>query len=323
MTNKRDLLKRVSLNAVVGAAVLLGGVGLARAEYPDKPVEMTVLFGGSAKSIADVLADGMSKKLSQPVAPVSRKGGGGAVGYTYVQETKPDGYNIVWNSNSISTSFHNGNMKFDYTAFDPVAMVTKEVPALGVRADSGWKSLGDIVKAAKEMNGGLKVGISGKGAFTHLTSAALFGKAGVKVTYVPYGADRGPTELLGGRLDAVLLWPNQFKSHMEAGTVRVLAVTSAERIPFLPDVPTAKEQGVDVDITMWRGVAAPKGTPKAVIAKLEKAVQATVASPEFQDAAKKLGVKTSFMPAAEFGKVIARDDKEIAALMTELEMKKQ
>ncbi len=306
------------------AALVIGAMapfGAALAQYPAQPVEMTVLFGGSSATIAQILADAMAKQLGVPVAAVSRTGGGGAVGYAYVKETPANGYNIVWNSNSISTAYHNGNMKFDYQAFDPVARVGMEVPALAVRTDSGWKTLKEFAAAAKQQK--MKVGISGRGSFTHLASAALFDKLGVEVIYVPYGQGSAPAELLGGRIDAALQWPSQFKSHAEAGKLRVLAVTSDTRVPVLPDVPTAKEQGFDVDVVMWRGVAAPKGTPKAAIAKLQDAIRKVVASPDFKEHSAKLGFEPAFLPADEFGKLIAQDDASIARLMGQLGLKKQ
>ena len=311
----------VALAAAVALGLAFGGARAA--DFPDKPVEMTVLFGGSAKSIAHVLSDGMKKQLGVAVPTVSRTGGGGAVGYSHVVKTRPDGYNIVWNSNSISTSHHRGNMSFSYADFAPVARVSLEVPVMAVRADSGWKTLKDFIAAAKKKPGEMKVGISGKGSFTHLTSAALFAKAGVKVRYVPYGGGRAPAELLGGRIDAALQWASQFKSHADAGKLTILAVTSADRIPLLPNVPTAKEQGVDVDITMWRGIAAPKGTPQDRIAVLEKAVKAVVASPEFTAASKKLGFEPAYLGATEFDALIKRDDRDIASLMKDLGLAKK
>lgn len=290
------------------------------ADFPKQPVEMTVLFGGSSATIAQILADAMSKQLGVPVAAVSRTGAGGAVGYSYVKSTPPNGYNIVWNSNSISTAYHNGNMDFDYKVFDAIARVGMEVPALAVRNESGWKTLKDFAAAAKKRK--LKVGISGRGSFTHIASAALFDKLGVDVVYVPYGKGSAPVELLAGRIDAALQWPSQFKSHVEAGKLRVIAVTSASRIPVMPDVPTAKEQGYDVDIVMWRGVAAPKGTPKETITTLQDAVRKVVESPGFRNRSAKLGFEPAFLPAGEFGQLIARDDDSIARLMSDLGLKK-
>jgi tripartite-type tricarboxylate transporter receptor subunit TctC len=277
---------------------------------------MTVLFGGSSATIAQVLADAMSTELGVPVAAVSRTGAGGAVGYSHVRSSPPDGYQIVWNSNSISTVFHTGNIDFDYKAFEPVARVGMEVPALAVRTDSGWTTLAEFAAAARTRR--MRVGISGRGSFVHLVSVALFDKMGVEVTYVPYGQGTAPAELLGGRVDAALQWPSQFKSQADANELRVLAVTSAARIPVMPDVPTATEQGYDVDLVMWRGLAAPRGTPKEVIVKLEDAVRNIVATPRFKELSANLGFEPAFLPAADFGALVADDDTAIAGLMKQL-----
>jgi tripartite-type tricarboxylate transporter receptor subunit TctC len=290
------------------------------ADFPKQSVEMTVLFGGSSATIAQVLADGMSKQIGVPVAAVSRTGGGGAVGYSYVTSTPPNGYNIVWNSNSISTAHHTGNMPFDFKAFDAVARVGMEVPALAVRSDSGWNNLKEFAAAGKKQK--MKVGISGRGSFTHLASAALFEKMGIEVLYVPYGTGSAPVELLGGRIDAALQWPSQFKPQVDGGQLRVLAVTGTERVPVLPDVPTAKEQGFDIDVVMWRGIAAPKGTPKEVITALQDAIQKVVTSAEFKERSAKLGFEAAYLPAVEFAKLIASDDASISKLMGELGLKK-
>jgi tripartite-type tricarboxylate transporter receptor subunit TctC len=305
----------------IAAALVVLLPAAAFAQYPQKPVEMTVLFGGSSATIAQVLADAMAKELGVPVAAVSRTGAGGAVGYAFVRSSAPNGYTVVWNSNSISTVFHSGNIEFDYRAFDPVARVGMEVPALAVRADSSWRSLKDFAAAAKQRR--MRVGISGRGSFIHLVSAALFSRMGVDVVYVPYGQGTAPAELLGGRVDAALQWPNQFTGQVGARQLRVLAVTSPQRIPVLPDVPTAKEQGFDVDLVMWRGLAAPKGTPKDVVARLESAARRVVASPRFKELSAKLGFEPAFLPAAEFGALVARDDAAIGALMAQLGLKKK
>ena len=303
-------------------ALLIASTGsVASAQYPRQSIDMTVLFGGSSATIAQVLADAMSKELGVPVAAVSRTGAGGAVGYSHVKSSPPNGYTIVWNSNSISTVFHSGNIDFDYRAFDPVARIGMEVPALAVRANSGWRTLKEFAAAARQKR--MRVGISGRGSFVHLVSAALFSKMGIDVIYVPYGQGTAPAELLGGRVDAALQWPNQFTGQVNAKQLRVLAVTSGTRIPVLPDAPTAKEQGYDVDLVMWRGLAVPKGTPKDAVAKLEAGARRVVASQRFKDVSAKLGFEPAFLPAAEFGALIARDDAAIAALMTQLGLKKR
>ena len=305
------------LAPVAGVLLVLASPSLALAQqYPRQAVEMTVLFGGSSATIAQILADAMSEELGVPVVAVSRTGAGGAVGYSYVTSSRPDGYNIVWNSNSISTVFHSGNIDFDYRTFEPVARVGVEVPALAVRADSGWETLKEFAAAAKTKR--MRVGISGRGSFVHLVSAALFDKLGISVIYVPYGQGTAPTELLGGRVDAALQWPSQFKAQVEAKQLRVIAVTSGDRVPVLPDVPTAREQGYDVDMVMWRGLAAPRGTPRDVIARLENAARNVVSSLRFRELSANLGFEPAFLPASDFGALIASDDASIARLMGQL-----
>ena len=314
---------RSGLAATLSAAFIALGSS-AQAEYPEKPVDMTVLFGGTANTIAQLLSELMSERLGEPVVPVSRTGGGGAVGYSHVVSTAPDGYNIVWNSNSINTTHHTGRVPFDYTAFTPIARVSTEIPALAVNSSSGWESLADLAAAVGDMDGKLTGGISGKGSFTHLTSAALFDEMGIgdKVTYVSYGRGKAPVELLAGRIQAAIQWPGQFASYVEAGELHVLAVTGDERVSVLPDVPTAMEQGVDVNISMWRGLAAPDGTPDDVVAKLQEAAQFAVASDQFQEAAGNIGFSPAFLDADDFGALIESDDAFYGQLLGELGLAK-
>ena len=314
---------RSGLAATLSAAFIALGSS-AQAEYPEKPVDMTVLFGGTANTIAQLLSELMSERLGEPVVPVSRTGGGGAVGYSHVVSTAPDGYNIVWNSNSINTTHHTGRVPFDYTAFTPIARVSTEIPALAVNSSSGWESLADLAAAVGDMDGKLTGGISGKGSFTHLTSAALFDEMGIgdKVTYVSYGRGKAPVELLAGRIQAAIQWPGQFASYVEAGELHVLAVTGDERVSVLPDVPTAMEQGVDVNISMWRGLAAPDGTPDDVVAKLQEAAPFAVASDQFQEAAGNIGFSPAFLDADDFGALIESDDAFYGQLLGELGLAK-
>ncbi len=323
----RKLFKKFyfgSLAAVIAFTLVFSTTAPVRAEYPEKPIEMTLLFGGTANVIGHLMSDLMSKSLGQPVVAVSRNGAGGAVGYSYVKETPPDGYNLVFNSNSISTASHRGNIPFDYTAFDAVARVSIEVPVLGVKASNGWKTLDDFKAAALKSKYKMKVGISGKGAFTHLASAILFDAMGIsdKVIFVPYDRGKGPAELLAGRVHAALQWPGQFKSYVDAGQLNILAVTSARRVDLFPDVMTAQEQGYDTDISMWRGIAVPKGTPKDRIEKLQEAAKQAIMSKEFNKVAKEVGFEPAFLDAENFGKLIAQDDQRIGKKIEELGMKR-
>src|SRR3712207_2965767 len=135
--------------------------------FPQRgPLGITVLFpaGTSADVTARMLAEGMAKHLNQRVLVVNRPGAGGAIGYKHVRSQKPDGYSLVWNSNSISTTFHSGQLSFDYRAFDALARVLVESPVLAVRADSRWKTLGELVAEARSNPKRISVGHSGIGS---------------------------------------------------------------------------------------------------------------------------------------------------------------
>ena len=287
-------------------------------------IEMTVLFpsGTSADVTARLLSQGMARQLGTNVLVVNRPGAGGAIGYKHVLGQKPDGYSLVWNSNSISTTYHSGQLAADYKAFDAVARVLVESPLLVVRAEARWKTLADLIKDAKSYPGKITVANSGIGSHTHITAVALFRTAGADVLDVPYSAAQVIPNLLGGHVDAMVQLPGALAGSIQSGAVRILAAVTQKRDPMLPDTPTAQEQGIDVALDAWRGIAVPKGTPKAAISALENAIRATVESAEFAQQSEKLSVKPAFLPAQEFGELIAREDAQLARIMQEIGLKK-
>src|SRR6058998_612400 len=306
-------------------ALLAAAVQAQEPSFPHRgPIEITVLFpaGTSADVTARLLADGMSKQLGAKVIVFNRPGAGGGIGYKYVASQKADGYSIVWNSNSISTTFHSGMLPFDYHEFDAVARVLVESPVIAVRGESRWKTLGQLVADAKSRPKGITVGNSGIGSHTHISSVALFKAAGAEVVDVPFGAAQVVPSLLGGQVDAVLQLPAALSGYVKSGQLRLLASLTSARDPLLGDVPTAREQGFDVSLEAWRGIAVPKGTPKAVVAALEEAIRKTAASPDFAQASERLGVRPAFMPAEEFGDLIAKEDAELARIMRLIGLKK-
>jgi tripartite-type tricarboxylate transporter receptor subunit TctC len=246
---------------------------------------------------------------------LNRPGAGGAIGYKFVAAQKPDGYALVWNSNSISTTYHSGQLPFDYHAFDAVARVLVEAPVVAVRADAKWKTLADLVADAKARPKAISVGNSGAGSHTHIAAVALFRAAGAEVTDVPFSAAQTVPSLLGGHVDVLVQLPAALSAHVGEGSLRLLAALTAERDPALPDVPTAREEGVDAALPAWRGIAAPAGTPKPVVAALEAAIGAVAASRDFAEASARLGVTPAFLPADAFASLIAREDETLAQLM--------
>jgi len=300
-------------------------VNAQEAPFPQRgPLEITVLFpaGSSADVTARMLAEGMSKALGQRVLVIDRPGAGGAIGYKYVAAQKPDGYSMVWNSNSISTVYHSGQLAFDYKAFDAVARVLVESVVLAVKTDSPFRDLNDFVKAAKARPKGISIGHSGIGSHTHISLAALAFAAGFEPNEVPFGAAQVVPSLLGGHVDAIVQLPAALAAPVKQGQVRLLAALIPERDPALPEVPTAREQGFDVSLEAWRGIAVPAGTPSATIALLEDAIRKTVQSPEFVKGAGNLGVRPAFLPAAEFGALVAKEDASLSRLMRRIGLEK-
>jgi tripartite-type tricarboxylate transporter receptor subunit TctC len=315
---------KTALRLVAAASLALPAVAPAQDVFPGKrPIEFVVLFpaGTSADVTARVLAEGMGRSLGTQVVVVNRPGGGGAVGYRYAAAQAPDGHHLVWNSNSISTTFHTGMLPFDYRSFVPVARVQNETPFLFVKGDARWKSLAELVQYVKANPGKLNVGNSGTGSHTHFSSVWLFRGAGARVVDVPFSAAQVVPSLLGGHVDAVLQLPGALAGHVKSGAVRALVALSAARDPAFPDVPTARELGINVVADLWRGVAAPMGTPQRIVSRLEEAIRATVASPEFVKGTGKLLVTPAFLPGAEFGKLIVKEDAEIAKAVQALDLR--
>src|SRR3954463_262226 len=293
--------------------------------YPQRaPVEITVLFpaGTSADVTARMLADGMSRALGQRVLVVNRPGAGGAIGYKHVATQKPDVYSLVWNSNSISTTYYSGQLPFDYREFDAVARVLVESVVLAVRADSPYKTLGDLVADVKKRPKGVSIGHSGIGSHTHISLAALMHAAGAEANEVPFGAAQVVPSLLGGHVDAVVQFPAALSAPVKQHQARLLAALIPNRDPALPDVPTAREQGFDVSLEGWRGIAAPKGVSRSTIQLLEKSIHTTVESADFQKNSENVGVRPAFLPAAEFSALISKDDAELSRLMQLIGLKK-
>jgi tripartite-type tricarboxylate transporter receptor subunit TctC len=289
--------------------------------FPDgKPIEMTTLFGAASASTqtARILADGMAKVLGAPVPILDKPGAGGAIGYTYISQQKPDGYSIVWSSNSISTTFHNGQLPFDYKNLEHVARVTIENPALAVKADAPWKTLKELVEFAKANPDKVRVGNSGQGSQTHIASVALFSSAGAKIVPIHRTGGQATADLLAGRVEVAVQFPQVIVPHVKSNDLRVLALLGNIPDPAFPDVKSAKQQGYDIDLGLWRGVSVPKGTPKAVIAKLEDAVKKAVEAPEFKEAGQKIGFTPAFQASDAFNKMIADDDKRLAAVIKEI-----
>jgi len=232
---------------VMGAAVLalVAGFSTANAQYPDRPVTMTVPFppGGVADTVGRPVAEAMGAALKQPVVIENKAGAGGGIGMAHVAKSKPDGYTILMALSSLVVLPEADKILGRAPAFQvkdlvPIARITADPTVLAVRADSPWKTYAEFVAYAKANPGKLNFGSSGNYGTMHIPMAMLMNATDTKMTHVPYtGAGPAIVGLLGGQVDALATGPASILQHVQAGKVRVLAHWGEARLAVLPDVP--------------------------------------------------------------------------------------
>jgi len=300
-------------------ALSMSGLGPAFAAdaWPLKQVELINPFaaGAAADIQARKLAEIISRDLGQPMVVRNVLGAGGAIAYNEVNRSKPDGHTLILYSGAINTLAARKQIAFDYTAFEPIAGIGSETVSIAVAKNAPWKDFKEFVAHCKANPGKVTMGNSGMGSVTHMVPVALASKAGIKIIHVPFGQGLAMAALMGGKIDASSQHPAEVFNQVKAGEVRILAVSSEKRINIWPDVPTMKESGVDLEFDQWRGFAAPKGTPQAVVDKLSPLVKKAVESKEWIDFAASLGSTPRYLAPAAFAKFVAAVDKETREIM--------
>lgn len=287
------MLKRIArLTSAVAVASLLAGA--ARAEtFPDHPVRIVVGFaaGGASDVAARVIANAMSSALGQQVVIDNRPGASTSIAGDIVAKSPPDGYTLfqAGNANAVN-AISTPKPPFDVlTAFAPVGVAITSPSVLVAHPSSGIKSVKDLIAAAKATPGEIMYGSSGVSAVSHLAGEVLAYEEKIKLTHVPYkGSSQATTDLLAGRVQIMFAPISTALPFIKDGKLIALATTSPQRDVELPDVPTLEEAGVKrVDLTIWSGFVAPKGTPADRIAKLGEALQTALKS---EDVRKQLAV---------------------------------
>jgi len=304
--------------AIAAAAVSIGAVSTAAAQeaWPSRPVTMVVPFppGGVADLVGRPVAAALEKQLGQPVVVENRQGAGGGVGMQAVARAKPDGYTVLMALSSISILPEADKVlgrapMYQFRDFVPVARFTADPVVLAVRAESPWKTVADFVADAARRPGQITYGSSGNYGTMHVPMEMLAAKAGIKLLHVPYnGAGPAVVGLLGGQVEALATGPASIAQHVKAGKVRVLAGWGAARLASLPDVPTLREAGYDVEFSQWAGLFVPSGTPEPVVARLRAASRAALDDPQFQQRFVTLGTPIQFLDAPEFARFYDREN---------------
>lgn len=296
-------VRKLVATLVVALALAAATVAPAQAAYPDKDITIIVHAapGGGSDFVARTTAQFAAPILGVRLNVINRTGGGGSVGMSAVMHSAPDGYTIGYVPVELAMLKHLGYANVDPKNFDLIMRINAMPAALTVRADSPYSTAEDFINAAKAKPGTLTIANSGPGSIWHLAAAALEDAAGIQVRHIPFdGAAPAVAALLGGTVDAVTVSPAEVLPHVQAGTVRVLAVMDRERSSMVPDVPTFKELGYDLEIMAWGGFAVPKGTPAEIRQIIHDAFKQAYDKPEFQKAFADRGIAPGYMDPAEF-----------------------
>ena len=307
-------LSRWSRRVVCAAAIFVSGAARAETPFPSRPVHIFVPYaaGGGADSVARVIAKRVGETIGQPVVIENRGGAGSIIGTELVNKSDPDGYTLLLGQSgpiSINPAVYK-NLPYDpVKGFAPVSMTTSYPYIMVVSTALGVKTLQEFVALAKRRPGELNYGTTGVGAANHLVTELFDSKAGIKMTHIPYrGTALAVTDLLAGHVQMVFADPISALPQINAGTLIALAVTSKERSPVAPDVPTISESGYPgFDAIGWHGILAPANTPPAVIDKLNAEIVAALKDLETKALLEKQAMQTVGSSPAAFASFIKQD----------------
>jgi tripartite-type tricarboxylate transporter receptor subunit TctC len=252
----------------------------AQADYPNKPLTMIVPFpaGGRTDLVGRIVAQELTKHIGRPVAVVNKPGASSVLGAREVAESPPDGYTLGFFSTSAVTAQYTVPTPIPLSNFELVAIVNTDPAAVAVQYGAPWKTLKDLIEDARKQAGKLRLGMI-PGASAQIFAAGLENAAGIETIQVPFKGDSdGAIALAGGHIDIHVAVPVSYKSLEAAKKVRMLAVADSARSPLYGNLPTFKDNGVDLVIGAFHGVYVPRGTPQAIIDKLADALAKTMES---------------------------------------------
>ncbi|MCJ9700354.1 MULTISPECIES: tripartite tricarboxylate transporter substrate binding protein [unclassified Bradyrhizobium] len=268
---------------LLASSIALSMPAIAWAEFPERSIKFIVPFaaGGPTDALARSLAEGVRTKLGQPVIVENRAGAGANVGADFVAKSPADGYTLLFGTSgplAINVSLYTKLSYDPIKSFDPVIMIGKMPNVLSVHPSVPAQNVQELIAYAKANAGKLSFSSSGNGASTHLAGVMFNAIAGTDILHVPYrGGAPAINDLIGGQVQ--MSFADIFVSapHIKAGVLRALGVTTIERTPVLPDVPTFDEQGLKgFDVSVFFGVVAPKGVPAPIVEKLNAAFVAAM-----------------------------------------------
>ncbi|WP_094602836.1 hypothetical protein SPSIL_025460 [Sporomusa silvacetica DSM 10669] len=294
-------------------------------KYPIKPITIIVPYAAGASSdiIARALEKSAQKHLGQPLVVVNMPGGGATIGMNELAGAKPDGYTIGVVATGVILQPLYGETRYHYpTALEPLVNVVSSPVVVATLAEKPWKNLSELVSYAKQHPGEIKFGHSGLGTSTNVTGEMFAKETGIFIKQVPFrgGDQESLAALLGGHIQLIFSYnPASLKEHVKNGTIRILGVVEENRltIPGFEDVPTFKEQGINIAFNFWNGIAAPKGLPLAEKARLTAGLREMVNAPDFKENMEKLGMSVQYMGPEDFSERWIEDNTKLSKIVKE------
>ena len=313
--------RRAGLTVLLTLLCAVTTVSYAQEKYPSRPITIVAPFppGGVADLTARPVAAAMEQVLKNPVVVVNKTGAAGAVGMAFVANSKPDGYNLLMALSSISIipeadKLFERKPAYTMDQLIPIALISADPTIFVVSADRPWKNVKEFVDDAKKRPGQISYSSSGVYGTLHMATEMLSHAGGISLKHVPYsGAGPALTAILGGHVDTLASGPAVVIPHIKAGKLRPLAGWGAKRVASLPNVPTFKELGYDIEFYIWAGLFAPRGTPEPVMKRIRESVRQAVNTPEYKAAMEKLQTPIAYLDAPEFQKFWDKDAKMLAA----------
>lgn len=309
--------------AIVAVSMVWAGQSVAQG-YPEKPIQIVVPFapGGSTDILARIVAEKLTAKWGKQVVVDNRTGGAGILGVNSVISARPDGYTLLVGTNgelTVSPSLYK-SATYDATKnLKPVTMLGRNAFVIAASNRSGFTSIQDLIKRAKEKPRTITYGSGGAGSTNHITGALFAKAAGIELNHIPYkGAGPVAVAVAGGEVDVAFLSPAAVAPHVDAGNMKPLGVTSKGRQAFAPNWPTANESGVPgFDVDAWIGMLAPAGTPDDIVNKLNAAVREILADPALVERLGKLGLVGAGMDSDAFRRILVANRQDYAKVVQE------
>ena len=307
-----SIRRRDVLVASLALPSLVALPAFAQGRYPEQPVKLVVGFppGGGGDLYGRLIAQALGKTLGQSVVVDNKAGAGGNIAADLVAKARPDGYTLLLAmSGNLAVAPATKPQGIPYRVpddFAPIGLILEAPHGLFVAHNSRFKTAREFLDAGKTQK--LTFGSTGTGAAAHMGMEMVKQAAGVDILHVPYKGS-GPviTDMLGGQIDSFFATASPLVGQVRQGQLRLLAITGDKRSPAIPDVPTFKEQGINVPVIQWYGLAAPEGTPPAVVKLLSEHLSRALATPEVRDAIRKDAATERDLPAERFRAFILED----------------